>query len=130
LPSPRRVKIDACPWRARSNRLVAGFIAWSRLGGVIRAGIVRLFPKKPFFQFPPIFLGLYHGLVIVVVHHHLCSKSPTIQAAGIKKMVLEHIIAFRNRLTGKPAVRQRLQTMRNRRRLPEPGLLFGNGVPI
>jgi hypothetical protein len=82
LPSPGGLKIDARPWPAREDRLVAGFPGLISIGRIIRAGIVEEFSEKPFFQFFPIFLGLYHGLVIIVIHGQLGSKSPTIQVVG------------------------------------------------
>jgi hypothetical protein len=82
LPSPGERKISVCPWPAGRNRLVAVFFGLTRIGRIIRAGIVGEFSEKPFFQFFPIFLGLYHGLVIIVIHGQLGSKSPTIQVVG------------------------------------------------
>jgi hypothetical protein len=43
-----------------------------------------LITEKPFFQFSPVFLGLYQGLVFVFIHCQLGSKSPTIRIAGKK----------------------------------------------
>jgi hypothetical protein len=84
LPSPRWIKNDACPWPARGNWLLAGFFGLIRIGRIIRGGIVGLISEKPFFQFSPVFLGLYQGLVVVFIHCQLGSKSPTIRIAGKK----------------------------------------------